>query len=79
MFARHTTLSGISPAIGGAFSWRPHSILEYGDQDALGLVGQLLDRFSPAYVPRPKDPDNLWDRSYVEASDEIPHNSILTL
>jgi hypothetical protein len=49
--------------------------------DALGLCGQLMDRFAPGYVPRKTDPDTEWDRAYRPA-DEIHdglRDSILTL
>jgi predicted phage terminase large subunit-like protein len=49
--------------------------------DALGLCGQLMDRFAPGYVPREPDPAYKWDRAYRPA-DEIYGNlqdSILTL
>jgi predicted phage terminase large subunit-like protein len=49
--------------------------------DALGLCGQLMDRFAPGYVPREPDPAIEWDRAYRPA-DEIFGNlqdSILTL
>ena len=49
--------------------------------DALGLCGQLMDRFAPGYVPREPDPAYKWDRAYRPA-DEIYGNlqdSFMTL
>jgi hypothetical protein len=52
--------------------------------DALGLCGQLMDRFAPGYVPKTMDRDAEWDRAYRPADDidEFTPNlrdSILTL
>jgi predicted phage terminase large subunit-like protein len=55
---------------------------KHDDQvDALGLVGQLLDKFSPAYVPRPKEPDDAWDKAYGETDTygDALRDSILVL
>jgi hypothetical protein len=38
--------------------------------DALGLCGQLMDKFSPGIVPRPKDQEDAWDRAYGEMHDD---------
>ena len=49
--------------------------------DALGLCGQLMDRFALGYVPREPDPAAEWDRAY-RSDDEIYGNrrdSLLTL
>ena len=52
--------------------------------DALGLCGQLMDRFAPGCVPREPDTATEWDTAYRSA-DEIDElrsnlgNSFLTL
>ena len=56
----------------------PHG--RHDDQvDALGLVGQLLDKFQSAYVPKPKEPDDWRDKGYAEASDSWDSGSSIKL
>jgi predicted phage terminase large subunit-like protein len=46
----------------------PHG--KHDDQvDAIGLVGQLMDKFSPGHVPK-KDVEAAWDKAYAPMSEE---------
>ena len=47
--------------------------------DALGLCGQLMDKFNPGHVPRPKEPDHEWDKGYAEASETWDSGSSIKL
>jgi predicted phage terminase large subunit-like protein len=49
--------------------------------DALGLVGQLMDKFTPGYVPKPLDSEFEWDRTYIPADELYSNlgNSFMTL
>jgi len=53
---------------------------KHDDQvDALGLVGQLMDKYQPGYVPK-KEPENeRWKGYAVANSDSDRPDSILTL
>jgi len=46
--------------------------------DALGLVGQLMDKFAPGYVPK-KPETTAWEKAYAPAYDEKLNDSFLTL
>jgi hypothetical protein len=51
---------------------------KHDDQvDALGLVGQLMDRYVPGFIP--KKPDTEKWRGYALAYDDETPQSILTL
>ena len=47
--------------------------------DSLGLVGQLMDRFAPGYVPKPPEMDHPFDRGYAEASETWDSGSSIKL
>jgi len=38
--------------------------------DALGLCGQLMDKFVPGVIPRKKDPEDEWDNAYAPMAEE---------
>ena len=37
--------------------------------DALGLCGQLMDRFAPGVIPKPPNPEDEWDKAYAPMTD----------
>jgi predicted phage terminase large subunit-like protein len=49
--------------------------------DALGLVGQLMDKFTPGYVPKSLDSEFKWDKAYRSADELYSNlgNSFMTL
>jgi predicted phage terminase large subunit-like protein len=49
--------------------------------DALGLVGQLMDKFTPGYVPKSPDTEFEWDKAYRSADELYSDvgNSFMTL